>query len=55
MLYDVEVIAAILLVISGLLLIGRVWWSRNQKREPERIRIALPEESKLDESNAPPA
>lgn len=39
MLYDIEVIAAAMLVVGGLLLVSRVWLWRNQRQKSERIQI----------------
>ncbi len=42
MLYDIELVAAIALVVVGLLLIARVWRNRQANQKSEKIHFAAP-------------
>ncbi len=42
MLYDLELVAAIALVVVGVLLIARVWRNRQSSQKSEKIHFATP-------------
>ncbi len=50
MIYDLELVAAIALVVVGVLLIARVWRNRQTNQKSEKIHFAAPP---VDEA-APP-
>lgn len=52
MLYDLELVAAIALVVVGVLLIARVWQSRETNQKSEKIHISAPPADGA--SDAPP-